>query len=227
MVELAARWGALSPEQQTQYQPSADVAPPAARGHPPLGPPKPWPFVADDFYPVCQESLLNVPHEVSKLDKAWKERVGNGVLRPSVRIRETLSHTCGEVWGLGQCGLNIAIGQQQLLKHFKARLGTWFTLTKGGNATFDGVWKPLAMFYVGPDSAVAADAADDTRGYALLLLSADGKKRSQEIFTCRLHSPKAGDTVEFGELSIDCMRDQNDVARPAPDRMCAPPSPSQ
>ena len=65
-------------------------------GAPPTGAlpelPKPWPYISDDFYPITEGSLINVPERVAKLDRDWKARIGAGTAEPSARIMGAHAH---------------------------------------------------------------------------------------------------------------------------------------
>ena len=176
--ELAVRWAALSALERSAYAPEAEEAPPAvdaAVG--PAEPTMPWPFTADGFNPISLGSLLDVSGKVKSLSRDWRVRVGRDVIRPTVRIDIEPSYTCGEIWGAGRCKEDMTENMIEELLRFKARFCIWAAMNKQVDARFDGMWKPLALFFFGRDRAAPAGAYDDVRGQALLLMFADGKKR--------------------------------------------------
>lgn len=107
MHELGTRWAGMDAAQQLEYAP-APVAPAApAAVTPARAIQMPWPYVSDEFYPICEESLLDLPHRVSHLDKQWRKRIGDAVVKPQARITAPTEATCEEVWGPGHCAEDI------------------------------------------------------------------------------------------------------------------------
>ena len=88
MEELGVRWGELSAEQKAAY----DVAPrPAAvepRGPEPQPLRPPWPSIADDYFPIAEGSLGDVPGRVGQLHKEWKARCARGMCPQAARMVE-------------------------------------------------------------------------------------------------------------------------------------------
>ena len=213
MAELAGQWALMSPEQKQDYQP-ADPVPGAARPRvQPEDLPKPWPYVSDDYYPVSEQSLLDIPEKAAKMDRQWKQRIGDAIANPRVKVKVEKKHLCGTIWGPGRCCLDMSEECKNTLTRYKLRVRKWFKIAQHAPAKFDGPFKPFGLFFIGKDGAAAAAAAEDTRGHLLLLLHDDGKVHSHEILVQFCPTPSAGEIVRFTNLTVDAAMDHNDVAR--------------
>eukprot|EP00959_Pyramimonas_sp_CCMP1952_P321839 6734729-Pyramimonas_sp.AAC.1 len=91
METLSQRWACMDAEQRLQFHPQ-DPAPAAAE--PDVAPPsKPWPYISDDFYPISEQSLLDLPTRVGQMNAAWKSRVGSIMGDPAVAITSLKTNT--------------------------------------------------------------------------------------------------------------------------------------
>ena len=99
MAELSVQWSRMSNEEQQHYEPAVPVpgAAVAPRRVEPEDLTKPWPYVSDGYYPVSEESLLNVPEKIAAMDRQWKQRIGDAIVNPRVKVNVEKARLCGTV----------------------------------------------------------------------------------------------------------------------------------
>lgn len=216
---LRGRWALLSQEDKAAYlenEVGDEVAAAVAAAAPAVELTTPWPHIADDTYPMSVEAIADLPARVKPHSQAWATRIGAGAIAPEVHITALPQATCGERYGVGFCGLNIGDGDAAELASFKTRFNIWAAATKEGDARFDMSWGKLPLFYAGPQGAVPAGAAEDTRGLLALLIYPEGSPRRQLFYVDKIHPPLAGETVGYNDLAIGNLTIEADFARTVP-----------
>ena len=206
LAQCSQEWHALSESQKRSWQPEPGQAQ-AAQLHgrrvrrrvPQPGPHEAelvpvWPGCGDAYYPVREELLIDAPSEVKALSAAWAERIGGETLKPCQAFDAPPVRSCEELFGRGCC--SEALGQEvkDKLLLYQKRLDRWSRLTQTKPASFDAMWSPLPLFYLGPAPG-AACASGEAPGLAALLLFP--RMRHQVLCVQPCAPPQPGDIITF------------------------------
>ena len=90
------------------------------------------------------------------------------------------------------------------LNNIKSRLALWPDIQKVAKATFETLWAPMSLFFVGVEAdGGAASSSDDDRGHLLLLIFSEKQYTTLIFYSGRCAKPSVGQVVEFTNISLE------------------------
>ena len=211
MSALAEKWSRMTIAEKNTYKSIDEQPREDAHSEPPIFV-KPFPGSADNDYPLAEEYLSDLPSTVGQCSKQWQQKYDR-VIKPRTAIPPQISSYCVDVWGFGFCQQRLSAEEQLRLSQFKAKLKSWSRVYKMPQAAFDDDWGKLTLMYFGPGPDVAAGAAADLRGWALLMIFVEHKPVTELFYSQSVACPSVGDTISFAELDVVSIVKETTVAR--------------
>ena len=176
----------------SRAQPVQAAQGPAPRRQDPVAP---WPHCGDTFYPMKEELVQGISRSVRQFNKDWLTRIGADVVQPGPKFHAPPVASCEDCYGRGHCSQTLPADVFQKLTMYQKRLDRWSAICKTKPTAYDGMWKPLPLFYVGVGPSAAAGHEDVPSGLAVLLLFKQTKNQVYYAEQCVL--PRRGDVISF------------------------------
>ncbi len=220
MAALSDKWAALTAAEKLEYRPkrrsecalagaSAGALVVSSAG-PDSSPPG-----GESFYPVSEAEIADLPGRVRELSSKWRRRIGlrsQSVFRPRNDdfYPPPVERTCERVLGRGLCAEDFEKDELREILSWNERLARWTRICKLRNASIDGVWGKLALFW-----ASGGGAGRVPCGFAFLLLHSN-LITGEAVFCVQNRvglDLKVGDVLSFSDVTLADIFNQTQLTR--------------